>query len=393
MSNRAATGRVSPACVGDGSTLPSAGGGTKKTSCGDKRGERVARFLQGRERLRHAAQDRDALEERRVGSLLREVEVEVDRPLEERPDDPDEKEVLSDPLPHEVAEAPGEELGVPEADRVEIAEEDAPLLVEGGLLGRRTKLERDPDEAAAERVVQLRERASLAVARVPGRERGVDEPVRPDELLRRARGRLHHGLDTRSGDETSPLLRRRGAAQRLERADDDRERRAFPPGGPAHREDEAPQGLRQRRRKRHRHLFEALLLLHERRHARVEALGEAAVDDADEGDAEGVDVLRQDHPPALFRVLRGRLDEVLGRHVRERAVERVREPVLEELLVDGRDDVEVDEVDAEPHVAPGPALVDAEVLRLHVPVDEAVPREVEETSSPVPGEVEETRRR
>ena len=36
MSNRAATGRVSPACVGVGSTLSSAGGGTKKTSCGDR---------------------------------------------------------------------------------------------------------------------------------------------------------------------------------------------------------------------------------------------------------------------------------------------------------------------------------------------------------------------
>ncbi len=73
----------------------------------------------------------------------------------------------------------------------------------------------------------------------------------------------------------------------------------------------------------------------------------------------------------------------------KRAVERVREPVLEELLVDGGDDVEIDEADAEPRVAPGPALVDAEVLRLDVPVDEAVPREVEEASCPVPGEVEE----
>ena len=214
---------------------------------------------------------------------------------------------------------------MPEADRVEVPEEDAPLLVEGGLLGRRTELERDPDEAAAERVVQLRERARLAVARGPGRERGVDEPVRPDELLRRAGRRLHHGLDARSGDETGPLRRRRGTAERLERADDDRERRAFPPGRPAHREDEAPQGLRQRRRKSHRHLLETLLLLHERRHARVEALREAAVHDADEGDAEGVDVLRQDHPPALLRVLRdspGRSSPAACREASRRACSR-----------------------------------------------------------------------
>ena len=54
-----------------------------------------------------------------------------------------------------------------------------------------------------------------------------------------------------------------------------------------------------------------------------------------------------------------------------------------------RDDVEVDEAHPEPRAPAGPPLLDAEVLRLHVAVDEGVPREVEEAAGGVPREVEE----